>query len=70
MVLGTTGRAPRRLLGRARSTSEFSEPSSLDRHGLSELLGHIEEEILRVTREIDRAFFRPGSAVMHAYEAF
>jgi uncharacterized alpha-E superfamily protein len=70
MVLGNTGRRARRLLGRARSTSEFSEPSALDRHGLADLLGHIETEIVRVTEEIDRAFFRPGSAKMHAYEAF
>ena len=33
-------------------------------------LGHLEQEIVRVTSEIDRAFFRPGSSVMHAYEAF
>jgi uncharacterized alpha-E superfamily protein len=70
MVVDGTGRTARRLLGRARSTAEYSEPSSLDRHGLSELLGHVETEILRVTKEIDRAFFRPGSALMHAYEAF
>jgi uncharacterized alpha-E superfamily protein len=70
MVLGGMGRGARRLLGRVRSTAEFSEPSALDHHGLSELLGHIEHEILRVGDEIDRAFFRPGSAVMHAYEAF
>lgn len=70
MVLGNTGRGARRLLGRARSTAEFSEPSGLDHHGLAELLGHVEEEILRVGSEIDRAFFRPGSAVMHTYEAF
>jgi uncharacterized alpha-E superfamily protein len=70
MVLGDTGVAAKRLLGRVRSTAEFSEPSVLDHHGLSELLGHIEGEILRVGIEIDRAFFRPGSAVMHAYEAF
>lgn len=70
MVVGETGIAARRLLGRARSTAEFSEPSALDPHGLSELLGHIEQEILRVGDEIDRAFFRPGSALMHAYEAF
>lgn len=70
MVVENTGRRARRLLGRARSTPEFSEPSALDRHGLSELLGHVEQEILLVIEEIDRAFFRPGSAVMHAYEAF
>ena len=63
MVIGDTGRTARRLLGRARSTSEFSAPSALDQHGLSELLGHIEQEILRVTGEIDQAFFRPGSGI-------
>jgi uncharacterized alpha-E superfamily protein len=70
MVVGDTGAPARRLLGRVRSTAQFSEPSALDNHGLSELLGHVEEEILRAGTEIDRAFFRPGSAVMHAYEAF
>ncbi len=63
MVVDGTGRTARRVLGRACSTSEFSEPSALDQHGLSELLGHIEHEILRVSGEIDRAFFRPGSEV-------
>ncbi|HEY5649969.1 MAG TPA: alpha-E domain-containing protein [Acidimicrobiia bacterium] len=70
MVLAETGSPARRLLGRVRSTAEFSEPSALDRDGLSDLLSHIEREILRVGDEIDRAFFRPGSAVMHAFEAF
>ncbi len=70
MVVENTGTRARRVLGRARSASEFSEPSTLDRNGLSELLGHVEQEILQSIEEIDLAFFRPGSAVMHAYEAF
>lgn len=70
MVVENTGTGARRLIGRARSTAEFSQPSTLDRGGLSDLLGRVEQEILSSIDEIDQAFFRPGSALMHAYEAF
>lgn len=60
----------RRAVGRVRSEVEFADPE-LIADDLDDFLGGVEEGLLAVSDEIDRAYFRPrSSSVMHAYETF
>lgn len=70
MVVNGVGETCRRSVGRVRSSAEFAASSQLDSESLDRFLTELETAILDVTNDIERDFFRPGSSVMRAYEAF
>lgn len=70
MATGDVGVGSRRAAGRLRADIDFSDPATMGTSDLSSYLEDVARGIFRLADEIEREFFRPGSAILHAYEAF
>ncbi len=68
---GQVGQSSRRSVGRLRAETEFADPAALGPESLDRFLHRLEEELIELTEEIQRDYFRPSSVMaMHSYEAF